>query len=372
MQSLDPFHDIRPYQDEEVAEVLARLTRCDEFAALIAGFEFPRLARYLGPLMRALVKRQLHRRFDPIRSVRDFQLQVADIMARILDGSSAGVTSSGLDKLDPNKAYLFVSNHRDIALDPALVNWVRYQAGMDTVRIGIGDNLLKRPYATDLMRLNKSFIVKRSAKGVRELAAALGQLSAYIDHSLQEGQSVWIAQREGRAKDGLDLTEPALLKMLFLAHRKQRSFSEMVDRLAIVPVTVSYEIDPCDKLKARELATLASTGCYEKGELEDLKAIGLGLTGQKGRIHVAFGEPIQGEGITDPDQLAAELDRQIQGNYHLFPSNLAAAGVSDEAAPWLAERVRDLPAKEAALLKAAYANPVLSAEKLKAEPAERA
>lgn len=267
--SADPFAGIRPYEDQEVPAVLSRLCHCDDFIQLVSRHEFPRLSRYLGPVTRALVRQQIRRRLGNVKDVAGFQLQIGAILTEVLSRTTDGVSWSGLDALDPAKPYLFVSNHRDIALDPALVNWACHQAAMPTARIGIGDNLLKKPYVTDLMRLNKSFIVKRSAKGIRELAAAMGELSAYIDHSLAGGHSVWIAQREGRAKDGNDETEPALLKMFYLAHRKERSFAQMVDRLNIVPVAISYELDPCDRLKARELATLARTGQYEKGPMED-------------------------------------------------------------------------------------------------------
>lgn len=355
------FEDIRPYHDDEVPAVLRRLVDNPEFIALISRYEFPRLSRWLGPLMRLVVKGQLKKRLCPIKDVAAFQIQIRDLFTKSLGRTTDGVSWSGLDALAKDKPYLFVSNHRDIALDPALVNWVCHQAGMQTARIGIGDNLLKKPFVTDLMRLNKSFIVKRSAKGVRELAAAMNVLSSYIDHSIQTGHSIWIAQREGRAKDGNDQTDPALLKMFFLSHRKTRSFAEMVDRLNIVPVAISYEFDPCDKLKAKELATLAREGCYNKGPLEDLKAMGLGLTGFKGRVHVAFGKPIKGEGMDGPDTLAAAIDAQIHHSYKLFDSNLSAAGEGDLS--WFNERTRELDEKEKAFVKAAYARPVENARK---------
>ncbi|MDF5295506.1 1-acyl-sn-glycerol-3-phosphate acyltransferase, partial [Vibrio parahaemolyticus] len=171
-----------------------------------------------------------------------------------LNKTTDGVTFSGLDKLDKNTSYLFVSNHRDIAMDPALVNYGLYQSGHRTVRIAIGDNLLKKPCATELMRLNKSFIVKRSAKAPREMMKALGQLSSYIKHSLDTGNSIWIAQKEGRAKDGNDFTDPAILKMFHVEGRKQKiSFGEYTRSLKIVPVSIAYENDPCDIAKAKEL-----------------------------------------------------------------------------------------------------------------------
>ncbi|WP_115718059.1 lysophospholipid acyltransferase family protein [Gallaecimonas mangrovi] len=355
----DPFEEIRPYQDDDVPAVLAGLCSNQEFIELISRYEFPRLDKWLPFFTRRIVQKQLTQRLGGIKDVAGFQIQIRDFLSKDLAKTADGVSWSGVDGLAKDKPYLFVSNHRDIALDPALVNWVCHQVGMQTARIGIGDNLLKKPYVNDLMRLNKSFIVKRSAKGVRELAAAMTVLSSYLDSSIQTGHSVWIAQREGRAKDGNDQTDPALLKMFYLSHRKQRSFAEMVERLNIVPVAISYEFDPCDRLKAKELATLARTGCYEKQPYEDLQAMAMGFTGHKGRIHVGFGTPVSGEGIEGPDQLAAIIDQQIHHNYKLFPTHLSAAGEGDLS--WFKARTQGMSDDEKALMQAAYARPVINA-----------
>lgn len=170
----------------------------------------------------SLVKIYLRLKWRKLTTVESIQLEVKKYLEQTLKSTSRGVTYSGLDKLDRNQSYLFVSNHRDIAMDPALVNYGLYINDHQTVRIAIGDNLLRKPCATELMKLNKSFIVKRSAKGPREMMKALGTLSAYIKDSLDTGNSVWIAQREGRAKDGNDLTDPALLKMFHVEGRRQR------------------------------------------------------------------------------------------------------------------------------------------------------
>ena len=177
----------------------------------------------------------------------------------MISTTTTKVEFSGLEKLTADQNYLFISNHRDIAMDPAFVNWGLHQQGLDTVRIAIGDNLLKKPFVSDLMRLNKSFIVKRSAKGVREMMAAFKALSGYIKHSLSvEKQSIWIAQKEGRAKDGNDQTDPAILKMLYMNGKGQKlAFSEYMTGLNIVPVSISYEYDPNDVAKANEIAQLA-------------------------------------------------------------------------------------------------------------------
>jgi len=193
------------------------------------------------------------------------------------------------------------------------------------VRIAIGDNLLTKPWVSDLMRLNKSFIVKRSVSGPRELLASSKNLASYIQHSLlQEHAPVWIAQREGRAKDGIDRTEPAVIKMLAMSRDKaSQSFGEHIAGLGIVPVAISYELDPCDALKANELYQKATAGSYLKGEQEDVASIGQGIAGDKGRVHVAFGTPL-GDAFADANAVAAEIDRQVISAYRLHRTNVQA------------------------------------------------
>lgn len=368
---VDPFQAIRPYRDDEVAEVLTGLIYNDEFIRAVTHYQFPRLSRGLGWALRPIVRILMAARVGEIEDVHDFQKLVADYMAKMIGRTTTRLTCSGIERLEEDEAYLFVSNHRDIAMDPAFVNWVRYQYGMSTVRIAIGDNLLRKPYVSDLMRLNKSFIVNRSAKG-REMMTALTQLSSYLDHSIQNGHSVWIAQREGRAKDGNDRTDPALLKMFYMSQRKERSFAEAAIRLNIVPVSISYEYDPCDKSKAQELAAKASEGRYEKGQFEDINSIVQGITGHKGHVHVAFGTPIEEEFAT-PELLAEEIDRQIWLNYHLHPSNLAAAGeaVDSKAQQEFDERLAQVEGLAQDFMRQMYANPVLNqqrAQQVTAEP----
>ncbi|KAA0876315.1 1-acyl-sn-glycerol-3-phosphate acyltransferase [Nitrincola tapanii] len=369
-QMTDPFQAIRPYRDTEVQDVLNTMLRDNEFVDVISHYQFPRLPRWALRLLRPFVRIALAARFGDIDSVDSFQQIIAGYMSKMISRTTRRMTCSGIEQLDPNESYLFVSNHRDIAMDPAFVNWSLYQYGMQTVRIAIGDNLLRKPYVSDLMRLNKSFIVKRSIKAPREMMAAMTQLSEYIDHSIVSGHSVWIAQREGRSKDGNDRTDPTLLKMFYMAHRKQRSFSEMVERLNIVPVCISYEFDPCDAMKARELAAKAASGHYEKGQYEDIDSIVKGITGEKGHVHVSFGSPIRGAFDT-PEALAAEIDRQILQTYHLHPSNLAAAG--EEVAPAdlaaFEQRLQNLDESAQGFLRKMYANPVLNQKAFQAEQA---
>ncbi len=321
----DPFADIRPYRDEEVAGVLAGLLDSPEFVDAIGSLRLGRLAALAPALVRPIVRMLLRRQVRGVNDVGSMQLVIEGYMDRMIEDSTAGFSVSGLENLDPKRSYLFMSNHRDIAMDPAFTNYALHCSGRDTVRIAIGDNLLTKPWVSDLMRLNKSFIVKRSVSGPRELLAASRTLSNYIQHSLlEENAPVWIAQREGRAKDGVDRTEPAVIKMIGLSRDKRsQEFAEHIESLGIVPVAISYELDPCDALKANELQQIAERGSYEKGEQEDVVSIGQGISGDKGRVHVSFGQPLGGD-LESPEAVAAEVDRQIIRDYCLHPTNILA------------------------------------------------
>lgn len=321
----DPFAAIRPFNDDEVRPALERLLEKPELLNAIGRLRLGRAMTSLGWLLRPLLRAYLRRQLKGVDTVQDLQLRIKVYMDRMIEESTAGFTTSGLDRLDPARAYLFISNHRDIAMDPAFTNYALHRAGHDTLRIAIGDNLLTEEWVADLMRLNKSFIVQRSVSGPRELLAASRLLSRYIRQSVTEDNvPVWIAQREGRAKDGRDRTEPAVVKMLCLSRDKgQESFGDHIAALHIVPVAISYELDPCDAMKARELHALDATGRYEKTDQEDVASIGRGITGSKGRVHVHFGTPL-GAGLETPDAVAAEIDRQVVAGYRLHPSNVWA------------------------------------------------
>ena len=322
-EELDEFTDIRPYNDREVPAVIDRLMDDPELADTLLSIKYPRLSKYLSWALRPLIRRLLHREFDSIRCVRDLQLLIGEQMEKMLANARTPFTVSGLDQLGDDRAYLFISNHRDIAMDPAFVNLALYRHGMDTVRIAIGDNLLSKPWSSDLMRLNKSFIVRRSISNRREKLKALTTLSRYIRHSLTEdGSHIWIAQREGRAKDGLDRTDTALIKMLSLAREKGQDFAESMAAVNLVPVSISYMYDPCDLDKALELHQRTTTGEYRKSEHEDLLSIYKGIVGYKGAVHLAFGTPISG--CADDEEMAREVDRQVLTHYHLHPTNLLA------------------------------------------------
>lgn len=321
----DPFADIRPYQDDEVPAVQRRLLADPELLDTLAGQRGGFVAGLPVFLRRPLVRSGLKRELRGGEGVHGIQMVIKSYVEKMIEDTTSGFSVSGLDQLDSSRPYLFMSNHRDIAMDPAFTNYALHKGGHETVRIAIGDNLLTKPWVSDLMRLNKSFIVKRSVSGPRELLAASKNLSNYIQHSLKNDNApIWIAQREGRAKDGLDRTEPVIIKMIGMSRdKKAQSFGEHIASLGIVPVSISYELDPCDALKANELNELATSGSYEKGEQEDIASIGHGIAGRKGQVHVSFGTPL-GPEFDNADQVAQQIDRQIIDGYCLHPTNLYA------------------------------------------------
>ncbi|MEE4361648.1 MAG: 1-acyl-sn-glycerol-3-phosphate acyltransferase [Pseudomonadales bacterium] len=374
MNDADAFEGIRPYTDAEMPAVIARLLADRAFLDAVIRFRFPGPSRWAPGPLRWFVARYLGWRAKRLRTIDAFQSSLESWLDHMIETTSDGFSWSGIDRVRPGRAYLFVSNHRDIAMDSALMNYVLHAEGRGTSRVAIGDNLLRQPFAAELMRLNKSFVVRRSVKGIRDQLAAFTLTSRYLHHSIAEGVSVWIAQREGRAKDGRDLTEPAIVKMFQVSQRKSgRPFGEIIADLHLLPVAVSYELDPCDTMKAHELAVRAATGTYAKPEDEDLRSIVRGITGEKGRVHLSFGEELVAPG-DDADAVAAAIDRQIHAGFRLFPTHLDAyrrlggqvpealerevGPLSDAIGALFAARLDALPVAERPWLLAQYAAPV--------------
>ena len=379
---MNQFDDIRPYRDSEVPDVIARLIADSEFIDLLLSRRAPLLMRLIPwvmkPIARPLLRRHLRHLTRDVETVADFQDHVKVGLQNVLDKTTDGYSFGGLDQLDPGKAYLFISNHRDIALDPAMVNLALHTVDQETVRIAIGDNLLSKPFASDLMRVNRSFIVKRSVEGRRDKLEALKNLSAYIRFSVAEDSaSCWIAQAEGRAKDGFDRTDTALLKMLTLSKSKQQTFGEAIGQLQLMPVSLSYEYDPCIIEKSRELYAAAQGEAYVKAEFEDLDSIQKGLLGYKGRVQVNFGDPI-GSDFATPEDLAQEIDRQIYALHQIFPTHIIAWQTQAERDDTVVEQLKQqwpdedwldaeakfqahlqtVPAEQRLLVIDAYAKPV--------------
>ena len=364
---MSEFDAIRPYYDHEVPAVLARLVASKDLAQAASELILPTWVGR-GLLGRWLTQSVLRYKTRNLKSVRDCQNMVAGLLETVIAKSIDRLSVSGLERLSPNDQYLFISNHRDILMDSSLLNYLLHHAGHDTCRMAVGDNLLSNPLAADLMRLNKSFVVERSVAGARAQYQALGRTSRYIQQSLQQGVSVWIAQRQGRAKDGFDRTDPALLKMLLLAYRDKTASDSAIERMLavtpVVPVSVSYELDPCGPSKARELAMIEATGSYEKSAQEDLNSMVLGLMGYKGRVRLSFGEPIVS--AATPEDLAVQLDRSIVANTRLYPTHRYAKALIDGMPPndagsspavgVLAEELAGLDKEQRSYLIQQYAN----------------
>ena len=317
------FEDIRPYRDPEVPEVIHRVVKDEAFRNLMK-FVYP--DRDTDEVLREVAKS---------KTIRDFQIGVAyPAMRKIINQTIDELTVSGLENLKKEKSYLFISNHRDIILDSAIMNILLHEAGLETFETAIGSNLLEEEIVRDLTKLNKNFTVKRNT-GAREFYENSMRLSAYIHKNITEGaSSVWIAQREGRTKNGIDKTQPGLLKMLSINCKK--SLSECFEELNLTPVAISYEYDPCDVLKIPELKALAKEEKYEKKPGEDYQSILTGITGHKGRVHLNIGETLSDElsilkSISAPNdklkKLGELIDEKILAQYRLWPTNYIALDI---------------------------------------------
>lgn len=253
------------------------------------------------------------------------------ILEKLARTTTSGITASGLDHIKKEESCTFISNHRDIVLDASFLNLCLIRAGYRTSQIAIGDNLLIYDWITDLVKINKSFIVKRNLRAMQALEAAR-KLSAYIHYAIStEHESVWIAQREGRAKDSNDLTQESLIKMLALSG--EGTLARRLMEINLVPVSISYEYDPNDYLKALEFLYKRENPAYKKSPGDDLKAMETGLLSHKGRVHFEIGysinpalEPMAE--MTDKlkvvKNVCNNIDRQIHLGYHIFPVNFIA------------------------------------------------
>ena len=268
-----------------------------------------------------------------LNSKLEFQQKVmAPLVAGILAKTSDGLTFSGMENLDTSTPYLHITNHRDIVLDSAQLSYLLASQGLDTVEIAIGNNLLIFEWITKLVRLNKSFIVKRNLGRLQTLAAAI-QLSRYIHFAIKEKHSsVWLAQREGRCKDSNDRTQESLLKMLTYGNREV-SMLESLKELNIAPIALSYEYDPNDYLKATEFLLKSKDPNFKKSQEDDLVSMQTGIMGYKGKIHYSFVPCINDKLNTIPADLdkllmirrvCAIIDHEIHSNYKIFKTNYIA------------------------------------------------
>jgi 1-acyl-sn-glycerol-3-phosphate acyltransferase len=319
---MQKFDSIRPFYDTEVNDALSDVIQHPMMKALM-NFSFPDVADEVW-------KEQLKR----THSIRDFQCNfIYQSVRKILEKSSEGLTTSGFEHLEKNTSYLFISNHRDILLDTTLLNATLFEHGLVMTASAIGDNLVKKSFLKILAKLNRNFLVLRGLSP-REMLQSSKLLSEYIKQLLlHENRSVWIAQREGRTKDGNDATNPGVLKMLGMAS-EDKNVMEYFKKIKIVPVSISYEYDPTDVLKMPQLMAEANNEIYVKEKNEDFQNILSGVLGQKKRIHIHIGKVIDSEidtiVATEDNSnkqvlaLAQAIDDAILTNYKLWPTNFIA------------------------------------------------
>lgn len=321
MNNRDPkFDDIRPYYEEEIPAAMERIAQHGSF---------PLLASYVYP------GEDIEKTREQIRSyktIRDFQLEVMRcVNEQVIARSMTNFTYHGIERLSPERKYLFISNHRDIMLDACLLQYVLYKNGHETSQITFGANLMQGQLLTDIGKSNKMFKVERPGNNPRDFYLASFHLSEYIRHVItRQGESVWIAQRNGRTKDGLDRTDQGLIKMLTMS--KYDDKIEALDELHIAPVAISYEWETCDVLKTLELYASRNEK-YVKKPGEDITSILTGIMAPKGKVHIEITEPITREELSRFTQytaseyhrkIASLIDRRICSAYRLTPNNYIA------------------------------------------------
>ncbi len=311
------FENLRSYYDSESKEVMKRIAYHPSYHKAMA---------YLHP---GMTEQQMIDKALATKSPYEFQVgYMRDAIWTIVNRTSDGLTYSGIENIERNKAYLFISNHRDILLDSAILQIILDKEEFETSEITFGSNLMDNGFITDFGRMNRMFTVEREGTA-KELYDISKQLSAYIRHTiLDKNVSVWIAQRNGRTKDGNDLTQTGLLKMLQMSGT--RDFYSNFSELNIVPYTISFEYEPCDAMKVQELYLSSLHSKYVKAPGEDLTSILTGIQQPKGKIHVAFGKVIKNElqdinKISNDNEkiklLSALIDKHIHTNYKLNPCN---------------------------------------------------
>lgn len=315
------FDDIRPLNNNEVK---------DAIEALVTNEDFERAFRYIKPDVNWKEFSETMRSF---KTKEDFKSKLAyEAVMLVANKTTFSLTISGRSRLPKDKKpCTFISNHRDIVLDASFLNVMLYDVGYGMTQVAIGDNLMIRPWIETLVRLNNSFIVKRGVS-VRQMLDVSRTLSAYIRHTINETkESIWIAQREGRAKDSNDRTQGSVLKMLNMSGDKD-IVSNIMD-LNIFPVAISYEYDPCDFLKAKEFQMKRDDPNYVKSQRDDLLSMETGILNNKGRVHFTLTQPINDQlAALDKDMEKNELiaaianiiDKEIYKHYRFYPCNYVA------------------------------------------------
>jgi 1-acyl-sn-glycerol-3-phosphate acyltransferase len=329
---MSKFDAIRPFYDAEVNDAIVSSINHPMMKALM-NFSFPEVED-------SVWKEQLNK----THSIRDFQCNfIYNSVQRVLEKTSDGLTTSGFEKLEKNTSYLFISNHRDILLDTTLLNASLFEHGLVMTASAIGDNLVTKSFIKILAKLNRNFLVQRGLTP-REMLESSKLLSEYIGQLLlRENRSVWIAQREGRTKDGNDATNPGVLKMLGMGSDEQ-DLMDYFKKIKIVPVSISYEYDPTDALKMPQILAEANQEIYIKEKNEDFITLMRGVLGPKRRIHIHVGDVINKEidaikvefdnSNKQIQALAQVIDDSILSNYRLWPTNYIAYDIVNQTNPF--------------------------------------
>lgn len=315
------FRDIAPFDDGDDFH--------EHIACLVAEPQFEHAVKWVMPNVNYA---DFSKSLLQVKSLDDFQMLIMlPFLRRLEQATTAGITFDGIDHYEPGKNYVLISNHRDIVLDASFLNLSLVRGGRSTCEVAIGNNLLIMPWINELVRINKSFIVKRDT-GLRGTLEAAKHLSAYIHYAIEsKGQSLWIAHREGRAKDSNDRTQESLIKMLTLGGHG--SPIESIRQINLLPVSISYEFDPNDYLKAKEFLCKRRDPDFKKSQHDDLLSMEIGILQQKGRIHFELTECINSELDLLPRDLPRTeactrvcdiVDNHIHRNYRLFPINYVA------------------------------------------------
>lgn len=373
---MSKFDAIRPFYDSEVNE------------AIVSSLNHPMLKAMMHFTFPEMEEEEWKKQLRHTHSIRDFQINfVYQSIQKVLEKSSEGLTTSGFEKLKPNTSYLFISNHRDIILDTSLLNVSLHDKGLVMTASAIGDNLVQKEFLLKLSKLNRNFLIQRGLSP-RELLQSSKLVSEYIYRLLsKENRSVWVAQKEGRTKDGNDATHQGVLKMIAMAS-DEKDAMQYFKKLKIVPVSISYEYDPTDALKMPQLLAEAKDEVYKKEKNEDFVNLISGIIGQKKRIHIHVGDVLNdeldsiSEETTNTNKqiqaLAQVIDAAVLKSYKLWPTNYIAFDILYKTSTYsnyyteqekqLFERRLELridadnsTLREAFL--AMYANPVVNKEK---------
>ncbi len=367
------FDDIRPYTDDEVASVLKRITGNKWVLEGVRNAYFSKLPKVFNKYIEKIIHLFLVFKTSGIKTTDQFREKISlnILVKNLVKDTTAGISYTGLENLDLNKSYIFISNHRDIVLDPAFMISTLYYYGFNFPQIAFGDNLMLNDIVEDIIRINNGIIVKRNLPMREQIGESL-KLSAYMCSVIEKGTSIWIAQREGRAKDGLDKTNPAVLKMIYLNKRKELSFTEFLEKYPIVPVSISYEYDPLDRAKGWSIYRKRIHGSHIKRKYEDLIHMASGLKGYKGKVNLSFSEPLTGK-FKNETVAAAALDEKIHRSYRLWKTNYISYDLLNKCRKYdnkytnndvekFLNRYKRLSSEVRDIVLESYANPVTSYE----------